>query len=49
MIESVKHKGLKKKYVEDFTACHINVRDNAKKDGGMSVVTKRQSAVGTFF
>ena len=32
-----------------YTACHNNVRNNAKKDGGISVVAKKRSAIGTFF
>jgi hypothetical protein len=30
-----------------YTACHINVPKN--KDGGISVVAKKRSAIGTFF
>jgi hypothetical protein len=30
-----------------YTACHINVPK--KKDGGISVVAKKRSAIGTFF
>jgi hypothetical protein len=31
---------------DHYTACDINV---PKKDGGISVVAKKRSAIGTFF